>query len=545
MIQARRASRRARGRFPENFKNLSDVSHTESSAARGGDGAGSHARRALLVADASLTAALEEELSATGYEVRRAPLSHATQAVNEFAPDVALVVPGADEEGFAQAIALARRWRTRPETFALPVVFLYQRDERSLRGAALQIGVDDYLALETPPTEMRARLDALFWRGEAGRRSAPVVAEQRSEIDNFLLVVDTMTADAESGATGALALVSDARGASPHLLGADSERLLTEAYGFFKLQLRRLDAVTFYGPTILLVYIPGQDATAARATLTTLRRQFLETRPAADLAAGISSFPADGTQAERLIEHAEVALNTARKPSSTARVVAHGAHESGASGGGAATAAEDAGERRRQAFETGARTRDLDSQARLVREKRAHDDPEMATGVGSQVRATGADTGRGALSGAALEAVMRERERRATSGASMPRRLLLTVSDAARMAQLNLLIRSAGYEVRAAFDGQQALNLLRIERPDLILVDFELHDMDGLEMLRRLRRQMGAGARPPVVLLLPSHYESSRAKALEEGAHDIIMLPCEPSQLLDAVRVAGTSALER
>ena len=57
----------------------------------------------------------------------------------------------------------------------------------------------------------------------------------------------------------------------------------------------------------------------------------------------------------------------------------------------------------------------------------------------------------------------------------MPRRLLLTVSDAARMAQLNSLIRSAGYEARAAFDGQQALDLLRIERPDLLLLDYELH----------------------------------------------------------------------
>ncbi|HEV2705031.1 MAG TPA: response regulator, partial [Pyrinomonadaceae bacterium] len=497
-----------------------------------------------------LTAALEEELSTVGYEVRRATPSHAAQAVAEFAPDVALVVPRADEEGFAEASALARRWRMRPETYALPVVFLYQRDERSLRGAALQIGVDDYLALATPRDELRTRLDSLFWRVEAGRRSAPLVAEQRSEIDNFLLVVDAVTADAESGTTGALALVSDARGASPHLLGADSERLLAEAYGFFKLQLRRLDAVTFYGPTILLVYLPGQDATAAHASLMALRRQFSETRPAADLAVGISSFPADGTQAERLIEHAEAALNVARTPSATARVVAHGVHEPGASGDvRAASDAEGAGAQRREPFETSARTRrDTDALGRAVREKRAHDDTEIAAGVASQTGARaggGSDGGRGALSGAALEAVMRERERRAAGGASMPRRLLLTVSDAARMAQLNLLIRSAGYEVRAAFDGQQALNLLRIERPDLLLVDFELHDMDGLEMLRRLRKQTGGDRMLPFVLLLPSRYESSRDVALEEGAHDIIMLPCEPAQLLDAVRVAGTSALER
>src|SRR5205823_11694848 len=91
---------------------------------------------------------------------------------------------------------------------------------------------------------------------------------------------------------------------------------------------------------------------------------------------------------------------------------------------------------------------------------------------------------------AASEAATQEIERRA-SGAVMPRRLLLTVSDAARMTQINSLIRSAGYEARAAFDGQQALHLLRIERPDLLLLDYELQGIDGLETIRRLRKQNG------------------------------------------------------
>jgi DNA-binding response OmpR family regulator len=109
------------------------------------------------------------------------------------------------------------------------------------------------------------------------------------------------------------------------------------------------------------------------------------------------------------------------------------------------------------------------------------------------------------------------------------------------MAQLNLLLRAAGYEVRAAFDGQQALSLLRIERPDLVLLDFELHDMNGTELLRRLGRQTGARSKVPVVLLLPAQQHGARADALEAGAGDIIMMPCDPSKLLDSVRIVGTA----
>src|ERR671938_533970 len=97
------------------------------------------------------------------------------------------------------------------------------------------------------------------------------------------------------------------------------------------------------------------------------------------------------------------------------------------------------------------------------------------------------------------------------SGALMPLRLLLTVSDAARMAQINLLLRAAGYEARAAFDGQQALDLLRIERPDLLLLDYDLQGMDGLETLRLLRKQGGGRLNLPVVMLLSKENESERS----------------------------------
>jgi CheY-like chemotaxis protein len=115
---------------------------------------------------------------------------------------------------------------------------------------------------------------------------------------------------------------------------------------------------------------------------------------------------------------------------------------------------------------------------------------------------------------------------------------MLAVSDAERMAQVNLLARSAGYEVRAAFDGQHALNLLRIDRPDLLLLDYELRGMDGVETLRRLSKQAGAAGPPPSLLLLPEGREDVRREALEAGARRVVRLPYDPVELLDALREA-------
>ena len=137
------------------------------------------------------------------------------------------------------------------------------------------------------------------------------------------------------------------------------------------------------------------------------------------------------------------------------------------------------------------------------------------------------------------QAAAMELERRA-SGAVMPRRLLLTISDSARMAQVNSLIRSAGYEARAAFDGQQALHLLRIERPDLLLLDYNLQGIDGLETIRRLRQQSGGRLSLPVVMLIPSGNEQARREALELGAHSVLVTPYDPADLLKSVRVAGS-----
>src|SRR5205807_8548262 len=74
----------------------------------------------------------------------------------------------------------------------------------------------------------------------------------------------------------------------------------------------------------LLVYLPGADSSAAQLTLARLREEFLEASPNSELLVGISSFPAHGTEIERLVEQADVALDEARAENSHARVVVYG-----------------------------------------------------------------------------------------------------------------------------------------------------------------------------------------------------------------------------
>jgi DNA-binding response OmpR family regulator len=343
------------------------------------------ATRALLVADDGADAeALRAKLAAAGFDAAGVTLEEAAARAKEIRPSVVVLAFGA-REGEARLLSLARRLRAEPSSFALPVVLLFREDGRALRSAAQHLGADDYFSRDAPAEELRARLEALVWRAGSGRRSAPAVADQRSEIDNFLFLLDAVGADARRGAAGSLALVEADAGA------------LTEVHGFLKLNLRRVDAVAFYGPATLVLYLPGADASAARATLSRLREEFAGGGAGGDLRVGVSSFPAHGTEVERLVEQAEAALGEARGANSAARVVVYGFAEAAAAAG--------------------------DAERRATTTRVMVNEPQ-------------------AVSAKAPAGVARAGGR--------PRRVMLVVSDAARMAQVNLLMRSAACEVRAA-----------------------------------------------------------------------------------------------
>jgi DNA-binding response OmpR family regulator len=493
----------------------------------------------LIIAETS-GLGLQQQLTAHGYLTRAATIGGAPAALTEFGPDIILMVvvhAGGDSEN--ENVALARKLRAETATYSLPIVFAWSEDEHALRTAAQYIGADDYFPLTTPSAEILARLDSLFWRVDADRRNAPVISDRRLEIDNFMFMLDAVREDVRAGVPGTLALiyaVAPRSGSTESFDKTARDRTLSDAHNFLKLNLRRIDAVAFYGPTTLLVYLPRMATASAVAALTRLHREFLEEHPERDVVAGLASFPSHGSDVETLIERAERAVSSARSDSTAGHVIAYEAKEEEATLPTSAASKEPAGELR--ASEEKEMQISPPALASVIgpeveRETTEKSEPERSIASERDGKAAPSDAER------ATQAAVNERERRA-SGAVMPRRLLLTISDSARMAQVNSLIRSAGYEARAAFDGSQALHLLRIERPDLLLLDYELQGIDGVETIRRLRKQGGGRLIVPVVMLISPNKEDARREALALGAHSVLVTPYDPADLLRSVRVAGS-----
>ena len=96
-----------------------------------------------------------------------------------------------------------------------------------------------------------------------------------------------------------------------------------------------------------------------------------------------------------------------------------------------------------------------------------------------------------------------------------------------------------GYGVRGAADGEEALVLWELRRPDLILLDLGLPGIDGLGVLRRVRRD----ATTPVIILSARGEERDKVEALDAGADDYLAKPFGMAELHARVRAALRRAL--
>jgi DNA-binding response OmpR family regulator len=110
---------------------------------------------------------------------------------------------------------------------------------------------------------------------------------------------------------------------------------------------------------------------------------------------------------------------------------------------------------------------------------------------------------------------------------------VLLVEDAHDLARVVVReLEAAGYETMHAVDGQVALELHARERPDLVILDWMLPGMDGLEVLRRLRQT----APTPVLMLTARSEELDRVVGLEVGADDYVTKPFSMRELVARVR---------
>ena len=103
-----------------------------------------------------------------------------------------------------------------------------------------------------------------------------------------------------------------------------------------------------------------------------------------------------------------------------------------------------------------------------------------------------------------------------------------TVSDVVRR-----YLEQAGCEVRLAADGADGLAAVASQRPDLVVLDLMMPGIDGLEVCRRLRRQLPD---LPIVMLTALGEEADRVLGLEVGADDYVTKPFSPRELVLRIR---------
>jgi two-component system KDP operon response regulator KdpE len=119
-----------------------------------------------------------------------------------------------------------------------------------------------------------------------------------------------------------------------------------------------------------------------------------------------------------------------------------------------------------------------------------------------------------------------------TSGSSTGAAILLVEDDAATRREVAAYLRGHGFRVDEAGDGATAWERWAAERPDLVVLDLGLPDIDGSVLIRRLRRD----ATTPILVLSARDQETDKVAALESGADDYVTKPFGAAEMLARLR---------
>jgi two-component system KDP operon response regulator KdpE len=113
-------------------------------------------------------------------------------------------------------------------------------------------------------------------------------------------------------------------------------------------------------------------------------------------------------------------------------------------------------------------------------------------------------------------------------------RILVVDDDETIRRTLRINLRARGYEVEGVGSGRDALSTLEAAPADLVVLDLGLPDIDGVEVLRRIRARSSV----PVVVLSARQQSDDKVEALDEGADDYVTKPFGMDELMARVRSA-------
>ena len=114
----------------------------------------------------------------------------------------------------------------------------------------------------------------------------------------------------------------------------------------------------------------------------------------------------------------------------------------------------------------------------------------------------------------------------------MPERILVADDDREIVRTVRAYLEESGYEVTSAHDGKTALDSFHNERPDLVVLDIMMPEMNGLDVAKALRRESDA----PIIMLTARVDEADRLVGLELGADDYITKPFSPREVVARVK---------
>ena len=124
----------------------------------------------------------------------------------------------------------------------------------------------------------------------------------------------------------------------------------------------------------------------------------------------------------------------------------------------------------------------------------------------------------------------------------MPKKVLIVDDDDAIVSAMTVRLRAVGHEVFAASDGRSALAAVDTLRPDVIVLDIRMPDIDGFEVARRLKDAPGL-ADIPIVFVSANVREWAKKAAFAAGASFYLSKPYNAKQLLSAVETAAEAGL--
>jgi two-component system OmpR family response regulator len=126
-------------------------------------------------------------------------------------------------------------------------------------------------------------------------------------------------------------------------------------------------------------------------------------------------------------------------------------------------------------------------------------------------------------------------ERAMTKPGEQPK--VLVVDDEEHITELVALgLGYNGFDVQRVSSGRAALDAIAMSKPDLIVLDVMLPDLDGFEVARRLRQSEGAGTRVPVIFLTARDTTAEKVQGLRLGSDDYVTKPFSIEELIERVK---------